>query len=104
VDAAARYAVRRPPPQPAVQVDHRETGTRGLAALVHLGDPCPRPGLRLVLHGQYAEAERQHELADQSLKGARALVGDDVVVRRLAPDDAAEDTIEVIFRSQIARV
>src|SRR5579859_4826152 len=74
----------------ALQGDHRKAGPRRLAALVLLVDPSPRQGLRLVLHGEDAEADGEVMRERQLLQAARALLADVIVMRGLAPDHAAQ--------------
>src|SRR3569833_1484231 len=47
------------PRQTAFDAQHRDCGSRGIAALVELAGARPRPGLVLIVDGEDAGAERQ---------------------------------------------
>ena len=85
--------------EPALDAQHGERRLRRAAALVQFGDAGAGPGLRLGLDGEDAVAERQAARDREVHQRARALAGDDLVVARLAADDAAERHRGVVGRS-----
>src|SRR5690348_11934513 len=82
-------------PEMALQLDHGKTGIGRLASLVLAVDAGSRQRLCLVLDRQDAEADGEAVLQRQRLQAMSALATDIIIMRRLAPDDAAERDIAV---------
>src|SRR5437016_8301441 len=74
----------------ALERDHRKAGSGGLTAFVFLIDlrPCKRLGL--VLDSEDAKADREVVREREVLQAAGALLAHVVVMRGLAPNDAAQ--------------
>ena len=76
--------------------DQRQRRARRVAALVALGQARARPGLRLVVDGEDAVAERKLARDRKIDQRARRLHRHDVEMEGLAPDHAAERDHAVI--------
>jgi hypothetical protein len=68
----------------------RKSRSRGITTLVALPGVRARKGLRLVLDGQNAIAEREFSRKGNLHQGVRALIGDDLEMIGLAANDATE--------------
>ena len=85
--AAARH---RRTPRRGAHIDQRQTGARGVAALVALVAIGAGHRLLFVLHRQNAVADAQAVFEARSVSAARGLARDDLEMIGLAADDAAQ--------------
>ena len=73
-----------------LELHQSEAGARRVAPLVASVDARPLPGLLSALAGQNAEADRDGVLHGELMQAGGGFASDDVVMRGLAADDAAE--------------
>ena len=95
---SVRRAIAQRFSEPALERDQRQRRARGVAAFVLLFHARAGQGLRLVLDGDDAVADRQSARQRKLHQAARRLMRDDLEMDGLAADDAAERDGAVIGR------